>query len=690
MKEDKREIGRTQPSPILPRYPVFDGVPETLAGATAKDFITGRASWEDSGTRFMVTQSKEKKGSLPLELAVEVWGINNGKVGTDGSLGGGDIKNARESCFQLIGAVTIGSDELLLSHQGRVCLPIQITPGSIGATASSRSLPTNSDRESEAAAGLMLRNPEIVLLVTHQIGLRWARRAVGAAKVAMRSMTPRPVTSKEGYRRVSTSAHVIFMTNAEGVTRKRYAPVAPSDSIPLKAFDDAIELIYTSLPACCPNAPTLVVAPVSDVGVRIGTARVGPQVDARHAIVAYRPAQAAGGTGREDHVNTAKEVENDPPVEDELFIRNVAAEVEGILREFRAKEMRVEQRRLALSRVREICDTWSRTQIEVDQTAQAARGGEDEHKDGVQLKMLPLVDEQEMSDDEYNDREGTDEDHSSGRAHDALYRGFVRALEMALPGVSIYLGLLASGGQTIRYVACSRTSSMAGKELLQGEGVSFSCVGPRYAPSIVHPPSGAGGPNYGKRGNRGAHDVDSSMPSQAKEIPASQAWSFQEGNIARARHGPTRHTGAACNGAERVGLKLTTSAEASYRLSPEQGVVQVQSAFRGKLIREWLKRRQEPSSTTDGVERDVRSIDSESHKGGLAARALANSVPSIPRIFDLGGQVGWPFVCVPIVGFLGASSIGVVGMDTFDEMGSRHDGSKPEAWVVQMVAEAAR
>ncbi|CAM9906133.1 unnamed protein product, partial [Hapterophycus canaliculatus] len=140
------------------------------------------------------------------------------------------------------------------------------------------------------------------------------------------------------------------------------------------------------------------------------------------------------------------------------------------------------------------------------------------------------------------------------RAYGELYRGILRALEMALPGVSIYLGLLESGAQSIRYVACTRQSSMAGKQLKRGEGISFSCVGPRYAPYVL-------------------------------------------------------------------------------------------------------------------------------------GRSVLKKPPlRIPKVFDYEGRVGWPFVCVPLEGFLRSSSIGVLGLDTFDQMvNSTSEHHQPEVGVVEMV-----
>lgn len=492
---------------------------------------------------------------------------------------------------------------------------------------------------------------------------------------------------------------VVYMTNAEGSARTWHAPVTPGDSIPRISFEDVLELTYASLPACCPRARSLAVAPFSDIGVRLGKLWVGPRVTSRHAIVIHRPRPAhqppraksrGDGNGKKEEEQAAGfDDVAESPREDELFMRTVAAEAERLLREIRAESMRVEQRRVALTRVHEICGAWDRTRSR----EAAIKDGEDEKKGaehGGGMKGVGSADNVEevmpgaerKSDgggegdrgrhpsggDEHEDEEdGHDgDDHASGHAYGDLYRRVLRALEIALPGVSVYLGLLNSGGQTIRYVACTRTSSMAGRELKRGEGVSFSCVGPRHLSSVIYPPRrrdrvSAGGKN-GHEDKQQSCGRDNPAASQTKE------------------HGPA-HKGKTPPVVER---------------SLEEGAVILQKAFRGKLNRDRLAlERQHLSSGTlgttgttgagDDAQRDAPAV-------AVVAAGKAVSAASIPKVFDYNGHVGWPFVCVPVEGHLGSSSIGVVGMDTFEQMGnSQSEGvAQPEAGVVRMVSEAAR
>lgn len=547
-----------------------------------------------------------------------------------------DTENSSESSHKIFGVVTIGADELLYSHQGRLSFPIQTIPGPNGETTSRALL----GRKGSETFG----SPEIVLRVTHQVGLRWGSRALAVAKAARHSIIPRSVISQKGNDRAPTSANVVYMTEGEESVRTRCTPVTPGDSIPLKGYDDAIELTFASLPPRCPKAAGIVVTPISDVGVRMGNAWIGPQVDARPTFVAYRTAHATSGTSRDVNVEMASGVDDESPREDELFMRTVAAEAEGILRDFRAREMRAKQRQLALSRVRNICDHWSCAHFDLDEATQSGEGN-------------------------YN---GKHKNPECRRRYDFLYQGFLKALETALPGVSVYLGLLVDGGQTIRYIACTRASNMAGKELVRGEGVSFSCVGPRFASSVAYPPSKANGSNEGGRGRRQAHQIDSSLP---RTVQMNDGLDEQVGD-----------TGASFTKSD-----LTKSVEPSSGLSPEQGIICAQSARRGMLSRNWLRRRQESSTLPDGAKSDVRSTVLHPNERRMKGRAATSSSPSIPKVFDLDGRVGWPFVCVPIVGFLGTTSIGIIGMDTFEEMERGRDTpSQPEADLVQTVCEAAR
>lgn len=634
MREDRIVVGRTQPSIIVASKPNNDAK-VTSHLTKPKTSLTGRASWEGSGSLFKVTQSSQTGGCLPLEFSIEVWEIEDMENSIEGS---------SEPSPKIIGVVNIGADELLYSHEGRLLLPIQTVTGPNGETArmSLRAL-LGCEGRPEAEDSETLESPEIVLRVTHQIGLRWGSRALAVAKAERHSIMPRSVTLQKDDDRAPTSVNVVYRTDGEESVRTRCTPVTPGNSIPLKSYDDAIELTFASLPARCPNAEGIVVAPISDIGVRMGNAWIGPQVDARHALVAYRTAHATSGTSRNIHNEMASGIGDESPREDELFMRTVAAETEGILRNFRAKEMRAKQRQLALSRVRNICDNWSCAHFHVDGAIQAGQGN----------------------------YKGKHENPECARRYNALYQGFLKALETALPGVSVYIGLLVNGGQTIRYVACTRTSNMAGKELVRGEGVSFSCVGPRFASSVVYPPPKADGSNEGGRGRRQAHQIDLSLPRTLQMIDGLDE---QVGD-----------TGASLTKSD---LK---SAEQSSDLSPEQGIVCAQSAFRGMLSRNSLRRRQQPSRLTDGTKSDVGSTVLNLNERMMKGRAATSPSPSIPKVFDLDGRVGWPFVCVPIVDFLKTSSIGVIGMDTFEEMGSGHGTpSQPEANLVQMVGEAAR
>lgn len=634
VREDRIVVGRTHPSIIVASKP---NNPAKLTSylTKPKTSLTGRASWEGSSSLFKVAQSPQT-GCLPLEFTVEVWEIEDMANGTE---------NSSEPSPTIIGVVKIGADELLYSLKGRLSLPIQSIPGPNGETArmSSRALLDHEGRP-EAEDSEIFGSPEIVLRVTHQIGLRWGSRALAVAKAARHSIMPRSVALQKEDDRTPTSVNVVYRADGEESVRTYCTPVTPDGSIPLKSYDDVIELTFASLPARCPNAAGIVVAPISDIGVRMGNAWIGPQVYARHTFVAYRTDHATSGISRDIHNEMDSGVGDESPQEDELFMRMVAAETEGILRNFRAREMRAKQRQLALSRVRNVCDNWSCARFDVDEASQAEKGS----------------------------YKGKHENPECTRRYNALYQGFLKALETALPGVSIYIGILVNGGQTIRYVACTRTSNMAGKELVRGEGVSFSCVGPRFSSCVVHPSPKADGSIEGRRGRRQAHQIDLSMPRTVQMIDGLDE---QVG-----------HTGASPTKSD-----LTKSAEQSSGLSPEQGIVCAQSTFRGMLSRNTLRRRQESSRLTDGTKSDVGSTVLNPNERMVKGRAAMSPSPSIPKVFDFDGRVGWPFVCIPIVGFLGTSSIGVIGMDTFEEMGSgRATLLQPETDLVQMVGEAAR
>lgn len=206
---------------------------------------------------------------------------------------------------------------------------------------------------------------------------------------------------------------------------------------------------------------------------------------------------------------------------------------------------------------------------------------------------------------------------------------------------------------------------MAGKELKQGEGISFSCVGPRYAPYVVYPPRIGSGPKGGtsSAGNkqpRPVHGYDENLavvPVLSSAFDAnSTAANVQE--VTKARDAQI--------------LPRRKSPQADRSL--EEGVVYIQKVFRGKLARDQVKRAQHRAATEKGR-------TSRNKKSALL----------IPKVFDYEGRVGWPFVCVPLEGVLRSSSIGVMGLDTFEQMGtSGHGNDQPEEGVLQMLTEAGR
>lgn len=658
-------------------------------------------------------------------------------------------------CCRLLASASVSPGTLVLSEPGRLSLPLLHSTGSTSSSAAasaeargattSTTIATTGRRKNERAteeekgetrkSGKKSPRPsELFLRVTPQVGLDWGRRAMTAAAAARRTLfppgflphasdkdgasvsSPQPSVAKQrkddngGVTSASVMAEktdagprvvddknpkvsVVYMTNAEGSARKWHAPVTPGDSIPRIAYEDVLELTYASLPACCPQARYLVVAPFSDIGVRLGKVWIGPRVALRHAIVTHRPhphqpskAKSGGYCKKEEDAGLDALVES--PREDELFMRIVAAEAERLLRELRAGAMRVEQRGVALTRVHQICEAWDSTRREAaineeDEKEPITGGG---RKDvGSADNMVEVQGAERKSDggregdpgrhpgggDEHGDEEdGNGGDRASGHVYGDLYRRVLRALEIALPGVSVYLGLLNSGGQTIRYVACTRTSSMAGRELKRGEGVSFSCVGPRHLSSVIYPPRRRGG-----------------MSTDGKN------------DLKYKRHCRGKGTSAESQTTEHGGAHQGKTPPVVER-SLEEGAIILQKAFRSKLNRDRLAlERQHLLSGTLGTIsttgaggdalRDTSAVTGAERPPLRHNKALSTS--SIPKVFDYNGHVGWPFVCVPVEGHLGSSSIGVVGMDTFEQMGnSQSEGAQPEAGVVRMVSEAAR
>lgn len=767
VKEDGTELGRTQASEII--RGTGDNTILTEIDSKASAITTDglslpeTVSWEGGSHHdtnlFAVTLSPHRGGGLPLQLTIELWEVSVEGGDDDPTTSrlappipnsaGGDRRATRISparagkghSVRRIGSAGVGPDTLVLSLPGRLTLPLEVSPSKpkgvvrVGDGVGNGDRAAGADQPAQAeTAGSEALPPKIMLRVTPQVGVHWGRRVKAAAAVAKRvSAPPRPAeplslaeasvlpitgsgsSASTALKNGSNGlAHVVYMTNAEGSARTWRAPVTPGSSIPPKDYEDVLELVFGSVPACCPQAPALLVAPISDIGVQLGQSWIGPRVAARHALVAHRPnhytnASKSSDTKGNDNDNKkdgAKATSTgdvhsivaiEPPREDELFMRMVAAEAEGLLRELRAGDMRAEQRRMALERVREVCDTW--TQARAKATAsqhQTDTFDNDMHKErGKRRRGLTSTDVQEVGGDgidcdgdggehskvpdggagysgddaervkEGDDADDEDDDHLGGRACGDLYRGVLRALEMALPGVSIYVGILERGGESIRYVACTKQSSMAGKQLKKGEGISFCCVGPNYAPYVVYPPRHSGGP---KRGNTRSTASQSKRTTRREE----EEESFSIHRMADVVDAAMKGENMSSSRSKRTGAER----------SMEEVAVSIQKAFRGKRSRDRMGHSQ-PS----GVSRNNRSalMSKKPHSQSKTSALL------IPRVFDYEGRVGWPFVCVPLEGFLRSSSIGVLGLDTFEQMGNSGSGRhQPEAGVVQMVQEAAR
>lgn len=758
-----------------------DGMAST---PTSGQPLPAMVSWEGEShhatpNQFAVTLSPHRGGGLPLQLTVELWETTiegndddhaKSRLAPPGPNSTGDRKTTKhtsatvgkEHGVTLIGIASVGPDTLVLSLPGRLTLPLKLSPlnprGAIrrgegvgdGKT-SGRGVLQSARGEGRAAGvvppatgeatGSDVLPSKIVLRVTPQVGLHWGHRVMEAAAVARRVNAPPPPAASPSSTgatappilgsSASTSAvpkngssglaHVVYMTNAEGSARTWRAPVTPGSSIPPKDYEDVLELVCGSVPACCPRAPALLVAPVSDIGVQLGQAWIGPRIAARHAIVAHRPQQlkndSSMGSKGDDDNDTAETDGNqapsiggvdstlavEAPREDELFLRVVAAEAEDLLRELRASDMRAEQRRMALVRVREICETWTRARVKATasrhQTSSYAYSVHEERKGGLEgfsssaettgsgtgrdadkeaHGEVPDGDAEHNGDEaegiEAGEEGGAEhDDHLGGRAYSDLYRGVLRALEMALPGVSMYLGLLERGGKSIRYVACTKQSSMAGKQLKKGEGISFCCVGPHYAPCVVYPPRRSGGPKRGRARN---------TVSQTKRPTQREKEDTTEPRVSTSAD-DLKHTMAEVVDTATRGTFLASARSKGPRTerSVEEIVVSIQKVFRGKKSRNQMERSQSPREPHSNKSIVPRKAHNKSNTSALL----------IPKVFDYEGRVGWPFVCVPLEGFLRSSSIGVLGLDTFEQMGTSGGGNdQPEAGVVQMVQEAAR
>lgn len=778
VKEDGTETGRTHASDIVST--AGNTVNTTGKGSSASTTIGAplpeMVSWEGGenpldANLFAVTLSPHRGGGLPLQFTIELWetvveGDNDRhtrgrRAALPGPTPAGDRARTSNTSIRRIGSARVGPDTLLLSLPGRLDLPLtNISPstppkGAIrgisqaaraGGQAAGAEQPATERTTGEVDDALP---PKIVLRVTPQVGLHWGHRVRAAATVAKRVEAPLPLAASPssamatdcptiGSRTSAATvlkngsdgqAHVVYMTSAEGSARAWRAPVTPGSSIPREDYDDVLELVFGSVPACCPQAPTLLVAPVSDIGVQLGKAWIGPKIAARHAIVAHRPQQYKndpsniGNRGDEKHNEEGGTMSTsmgdidgtagpEPPREDELFMRVVAAEAEGLLRNLRARDMRTEQRRVALGRVREICETWTRARVKAtpsqreagspvrgaDEEREGRRGAfpfngdqgttddgvdcdgdEEEHREAHNSSDAGHNDDNEADGVEEDEGEEGDGDHGEdidlgGRAYGDLFRGVLRALEMALPGVSIYLGLLERGGDSIRYVACTKQSSMSGKRLRKGEGISFSCVGPHYAPYVVYPPRTSGVP---KRGGNTRSTI-----SQLKQ-PAEREQEGLTAHLVSASSSPLTTMVEVVNAATKGRLLSSQGIKKPQaERSLEEIVVSIQKVFRGKVSRDRVGRSQPLGASRDSMLSPVsRKVQNKSKTSALL----------IPKVFDYEGRVGWPFVCVPLEGFLRSSSIGVLGLDTFEQTENSGSGENQlEAGVVQMIKEAAR
>jgi len=109
--------------------------------------------------------------------------------------------------------------------------------------------------------------------------------------------------------------------------------------------------------------------------------------------------------------------------EDVTFCKIVANEVEKSLRCIRGRQVRAASRKFALVTVKKVCSDWANSDIHL------------------------------------------------------LMKSVLGVLEKSLPSTNLYFGLLQPGGRVIRYVMSSKNSSMTGKELSRGNGLSFCVIG---------------------------------------------------------------------------------------------------------------------------------------------------------------------------------------------------------------------
>eukprot|EP00752_Nemacystus_decipiens_P007665 g6853.t1 len=462
VKEDGIELGRTQASEITHGtrdhaiLAAKDGEGlTTTSGVSLPEMVSWEGGSHDDTNRFAVTLSPHRGGGLPLQLTVELWEVTS-EDGDENATRGRrktnmpSLRAGKGHSARRIGSARVGPDTLLLSLPGRLTLPLEIC---------------RSNPKDTIGKGNGIGNGGRAARSDEPAEARTTGSEASTPKIVLR------VTPEVGVhwgRRVKAAAAAAKRVNAlpsTGATSASIAGRGPSASTALENGSNGL------------------------------------------ANVVYMT-NAEGDDKGDDPGNI---VAAEPPREDELFVRMVAAEAEGLLRGLRASDMRAEQRRIALARVREICNAWSqartRTTASQHQTGTFSRDISEE--EGDRRKGLAPTNVQEVAGDSFNGNGDGDERR----------------------GVS-------DGG-----------AGYSGDE------------------------------------------------------------------------------------AERV----------------EEG---------------------------DGEE-----DEDDDH--------LA-SAPLIPKVFDYEGRVGWPFVCVPLEGFLRSSSIGVLGFDTFEQIGnSGSSGNQPEAGVVHMVQEAA-
>ncbi|CAM9268105.1 unnamed protein product, partial [Discosporangium mesarthrocarpum] len=737
VKADKRELGRTRPTNAVPmarnRGEARDPTGLSKPSISVPERV--ELSWEDQELVFPVSLIPEAGGGLPDRVSVEVWcqsstaggwadgaanvlkGVAMSTSSRDRAMTGGaetDILKKGEGWgVHLVGEASLGPDELIWAGTGRVSFPLAPPKEDQHVRSAEAGMVVKGETTSNAAVTPVPRlgtEPSIVLRVTPRVGSRWAARAVGAAARARPFVCPDTIEADQVMPRGSQgersgqgirdtpkdSADVLFMTSAEGTARDWRMPVTPGNSVAGPIFRDAVELVCSSQSALCPSGPSLAVAPFSDVGVRLGGSWVGPEVGHRHAIVAHRPTEPSGGLSPASS-SAAQAPTLTPPAEDELFLRSVAAEVECLLRGVRAREMRCVQRELALKRMALICSEWSenRSQSRLKRGG-AITGTELDGKsidgNGDNMMKTENVERCGVEVDEEEDFEGDEEEEEGGmtgfwvsRAYDDLYRRFISAIESFLPGVSIYLGLVQRGGKSIRYVACNRNSSMVGKELVKGEGMSFSCVGPSFLPYAIFPPrkvkAGIGHEPLVTTNYRSYPVMSAGKSYQSKEVTRQRAPS-QVGMV------NSKESAASAPEDKLISsIPFEEGTRIAPPLSQEEGALMLQKVIRGKIDRDQAQHLRE------AIRRGVKKAAAVALVRRAKMRRKAKQAPLVqtPKIFDYDGRVGWPFVCAPLVASLGCSSIGVLGLDTFDHTGGWEDSEgRPEAGMVNAVVEAAR